>query len=126
MAKKKRVKPDLDLDDNPFVDGLVAWMCSPEGQESEQARDAVWPMLETADVDAKKRKIIWEDGHKLTIAESVQRIHAAYPDLAVDVIESKVISWLELGFSPENRSEKQLDELERLLDEWLQELQEGR
>jgi hypothetical protein len=119
MAKKKRMNPALE--EGPFGEGSSDWIHSSAGRESEEAREVVWPMLEGADVDAKRREIIWADGEKLTIAQSVQRIHSAHPDLGVDVIESKVISWLELVFSPDDRSQEEIDELDRLLDEWLDE-----
>jgi hypothetical protein len=119
MAKKKRETSALE--DDPFGEGLLDWMNSPAGQESEEVREVVWPLLERADVDAKRRKILWEDGQRLTVEQSAKRIKAAHPDLAFDVIRDKVISWLELGFSPEDRSQEELDELDRLLDEWLEE-----
>ena len=124
MAKKRA--PQHPLEDNPFVEDFLDWMHSPEGEESDEAREAVWSMLESADVGAKQRKIIWEDGKSLTIAESVQRIHVARPDLSLDLIEAKVISWLEVGFSPEHYSQKKLDELDRLLGPWLDEHQASR
>jgi hypothetical protein len=76
MGKRQDKHP---FDDNPFLDGFSEWMGSAEGELSGEVLDAVWMLLETADLDAKKRKIIWEDGKRLSIPESVQRIHADHP-----------------------------------------------
>ena len=62
--KAKRPKqpelPDLPQS-NPFVDGLVEWMDSPEGQLSIEAMDLVFALLEKVQVDAKARQLIWTD-----------------------------------------------------------------
>jgi len=102
---------------NPFIEGLLEWMNSPEGQLAEEARDLIWPMLKKANVDAKKRKIVWEGGQRLSIPQSAHRIHAKYPHLPLDLIEDKVITWLET-FAPETYSQEQLHELDELTEEW--------
>ena len=76
-------------------------------------------LLETAEVDANKRKISWEDGKRLSIAQSVQRIHADYPDFPPELIEEHLIGWLQMEYAPPDYSEKQLDELDRLTDQWI-------
>ena len=116
MGKKSAKHP---LEDNPFVEDFLAWMNSPEGELSDAARETVWTLLEKADVDAKKRKIIWQDGQRLSITESVQRIHADYPDFPLELIETHLIGWLEMEFAPPSYSEKQLDELDRLTEKWI-------
>jgi hypothetical protein len=71
------------------------------------------------DVDAKARKLIWADGKRLSIDESVQRIHADYSQFPAERIEDRLISWLEMGYAPENYSQQQLDELDRLTERWI-------
>jgi hypothetical protein len=104
MGKQREKHP---LEDNPFVEDFLEWMDSSEGERSSEVLDTVWPLLEKADVDAKNRKIIWQDGQRLSITESVQRIHADYPDFPLELIETHVIGWLEMEFAPPNYSEKQ-------------------
>ena len=116
MGKRQEKHP---LEDNPFVEDLVDWMGSPEGTHSSEVLDSVWRLLEKADVDAKKRKIIWEDGKRLSITESVQRIHAVCPDLPLELIETHLIGWLEMEFAPPTYSQEQLDELDRLTEKWI-------
>lgn len=105
------------FEDNPFIEGILEWMNSPEGQLADEARELVWPMLRKAGVDAKKRKVVWEDGQRLSITQSASRIHARYPRLSFDLIEDKIMTWLET-FAPESYSPEQLAELDELVEEW--------
>jgi hypothetical protein len=124
MGKKSWAWEKLYLDDrlpegNPFIEGLFQWMDSPEGELSEEARETVWPLLETTQVDATRGEIIWPDGKRLDIDQTARRIHKEYPQLSRELIEDKVISWLEMGYVPQAYSPTQLDELERLVDRWV-------
>ena len=92
MGKQRAKHP---FEDNFFIDGFLGWMDSPEGQHSIEALDLVFDALEHAGVDAKRRKIVWDDGKRLSIEQSVERIHAAHPDVPRDQIESHVCGWLE-------------------------------
>ncbi len=105
-------------DDNPFIDGFLEWMDAPEGQQSIEALDLVFAALAHAGVDARQRKIVWADGKPLSIEQSAQRIHAAHPGVPRDLIETHVLGWLE-SCAPESCSERQLEELDRLIEPWL-------
>ena len=109
------------LDSNPFIEGFLEWMDSPEGQLSDEVREFTWRSLQNVDVDAGHRKLIWADGKRLSIDASVQRIHRDYPELPLDLIEDHLIGWLEMDFAPEGYSQAQLDELDRLTDAWIEE-----
>ena len=115
MGKRRAKHP---FEENVFIDGLLGWMDSPGGQHSIEALDLVFDALEPADVDAKRRKIVWDDGRRLSIEQSVERIHAAHPDVPQDQIESHVCGWLE-SCAPASYSERQLEELDRLTGPWL-------
>jgi hypothetical protein len=73
MVKRRTKHP---LEDNPFIEGFLEWMDAPEGQQSIQALDQVFDALEHAGIDARHRKIVWADGKRLSIEQSVERIHA--------------------------------------------------
>ena len=107
------------FENNPFIEGLFEYMDSPRGQLSDQVREVTWPLLENVDVDAVNRKLIWDDGKRLSIDESVQRIHRQYPECPVEMIETHLVSWLEMEFAPESYSQEQLDELDRLTETWI-------
>ena len=115
MGKQRAKHP---FEDDFFIDGFLGWMDSPEGQHSIESLDLVFDALEHAGVDAKRRKIVWDDGKRLSIEQSVERIHAAHPDVPRDQIESHVCGWLE-SCAPDSYSERQLEELDRLTGPWL-------
>ena len=106
-------------ENNPFIEELFEWMDSPRGQLPDEVREAAWQILEKVDVDAANRKLIWDDGRRLSIDESVQRIHGDYPELPVELIETHLIAWLEMEFAPKTYSQEQLDELDRLTEKWV-------
>jgi hypothetical protein len=116
MGKRQ---PKHPFEDNPFLEGFSEWMASAEGELSGEVLEVVWTLLQTAEVDAKRRKIIWEDGKRLSMPQSVQRIHADYPDFPPELIEEHLIGWLQMEYAPPDYSEKQLDELDRLTDKWI-------
>ena len=74
--------------------------------------------LEHAGVDARQRKIVWADGKRLSIEQSTDRIHAGHPGVPRHLIETHVLGWLE-NCAPESYSERQLEELDRLIGPWL-------
>jgi len=107
------------FDNNPFIEGLMEYMSSPRGQLSDEVREVTWQILEEVDVDAANRKLIWDDGKRLSIDESVQRIHREYPEYPVDLIEARLVAWIEMEFAPEAWTQDQMDELDRLTEEWV-------
>ena len=107
-----------------FIDDPFDPMYSPEGDLYSEVREALLPLLERLHVDAKKRKIICPDGKRLNFDESVQNIHTVYPDFPRELIESRLISWLEMDYAPENYSPEQLVQLDRLTERWVDEIDE--
>jgi len=107
------------FENNPFIEGLFEYMNSPRGQLSDEVREVTWQILGKVDVDATNRKLIWDDGKRLSIDESVQRIQCEYAEFPVDLIEARLIAWLEMEFAPEAWTQQQLDELDRLTEEWV-------
>lgn len=105
-------------EDFPFYDDLFDYMNSPEGELSAEAYAAVTSALKHIDVDAQNRHILWDDGQRLSITESAQRLHADYPDYPLDLIESKVVTWLLSAFAPPTYTPEQMDELDRLTEAW--------
>ena len=115
MGKRRAKHP---FEDNPVIGGFVEWMDAPEGQQSIEASDLVFAALAHADIDARQRKIVWADGERLSIGQSAARIHAGHPDMPRELIETHVVGWLE-SCAPESCSERQLEELDRLIEPWL-------
>src|SRR5438309_12017960 len=88
MVKRRTKHP---LEDNPFIEGFLEWMDAPERQQSIQVLDRVFDALEHAGVDARHRKIVWVDGKRLSIEQSVERIHAKHPGVPRYLIETHVL-----------------------------------
>jgi len=122
----KKQKQSIPPEGNPIVEEFLDWMDSPDVELSIEVMDTLAPLLEKMGVDAKARKLIWEDGKRLSIGESVQRIHADYPQFPADRIEDRLISWIDMEYAPEHYSEQQLDELDRLTEQWVEDHERGR
>ena len=119
MKVPKKAKLPESPESNAFVDGLFEWMDSTEGQLSIEAMDLVFAFLEKVQVDANARELLWADGERLSIDASVQRIHAKHPEVPAELIEDKLISWLEMDYELAGVTQQQLDELDRLTEEWI-------
>ncbi len=103
-------------------DDFLGWLGSQEGQLSEQALFEVMDSLETCFVDPNKRVIVWNDGQRLSIAQTARRIHSQ-SNLPLPQIESHVIGWLEMHYEPEGLNEQQMEQFEIMLDAWIQDHQ---
>ena len=64
----KRREPDI-CDDNPLTADFLEWMVSPDGQAAGEVSGLVFATLGNARVDARRRKIIWADGERLSIEQ---------------------------------------------------------
>ena len=73
----KRRGPDI-FDDNPLTEDFLEWMVSPDGQTAGEVSGLVFATLENASVDAKRRKVIWADGERLSIEQSASNTKPDY------------------------------------------------
>lgn len=124
MKNKWRVQDPGDSDDNifannPFLEDLLEWRDSPEGEQFAELADTLCDLMEDVQLDAEQRQFIWPDGERLGIDQSVQRIQKQYPDFRRDWIEEYLIDWMEMDYAPEHYSQAQLDELDRLTTRWI-------
>ena len=87
-------------------------------QRSEQVLLEVLDALENASVDPLDRKIVWADASRLSVEETVRRIHAQ-SGMPLDGIESHVIGWLEMIYEPQGLNEHQMEEFELLIEQWI-------
>jgi hypothetical protein len=126
---KRRAKPSRadkhPFEDNPFIEGFLEWKDSPEGQQSTEVLDLVFDVLGDVEVGARRRKIVWTDGQRLSIEQVVNRIHVENPDMPCDLIEAHVFGWLE-NCAPESYSEQQMEEFDRLMEPWLRDYERRR
>lgn len=87
-------------------------------QQSEQVLLEVLDALENASVDPVERQIVWADASRLSVEETVRRIHAQ-SGMPLDGIESHVIGWLEMIYEPQGLNEHQMEEFELLIEQWI-------
>ena len=99
----------------------------PDGllQHSEQVLLDVLEALENASVDPLERKIVWADASRLSVEDTVQRIHAQ-SGMPLDRIASHVIGWLEMIYEPTGLTEHQMEEFELLIEQWITPYDEAR
>jgi hypothetical protein len=96
---------------NPFLEDLLEWRHSPEGEQFAELADALCDLMDDVQLDAKQRKFIWPDGQRLDLDQSVQHIQKQYPDFRRDWIEEYLIDWIDMDYAPEHYSEAQLARL---------------
>jgi hypothetical protein len=89
----------------------------PDLRESEAALFAVLDALAAAAVDARERKIVWPDGARLSIEDTARRVHSA-SGAPLDKVQSHVVGWLQMTYEPEGLDEEQMEEFERLIEQW--------
>ena len=117
--QRKEHQQDSIFTNNPFIDEFFEWMDSPEGGQYMEISNVIWTLLEDVQLDARQRKVIWPGAQRLDLEQSVQRIQKLHPDFPREGIEESLINWIDMGYAPENYSEAQLDELDRLTEWWI-------
>ena len=108
LRTKQRTAGEDVIDRDP--DGLL--------QHSEQVLLEVLEALENASVDPLERKIVWADASRLSVEETVRRIHAQ-SGMPLDRIASHVIGWLEMIYEPKGLNEHQMEEFELRIEQWI-------
>jgi len=104
---------------NPFLEAIADYINSPEGELQSEVDDVLWDVLKNVPIDAKKRLFLWPDTKGLTLEQTIARLKKQFPDYPHDFIECSLIGWIDQGYAPENYSEEQMDELEKLTERWV-------
>ena len=102
-----------------------SWWDSPEGERWFEISDTLEVLLENVCLDARERKFLWPDVGPLDLDQSAQRINQQYPDFPEDKIKEFLIHWIQALYVPEGYSEAQMDELERLTEQWAEDVNPG-
>jgi hypothetical protein len=106
------------MPDETFCEEMSEWVDSPEGQLWLDMSDTLEVPLKHVGLDVRQRKFLWPDAKRLDLDQSVRRINQQYPDFPEDKIEEFLIYWIQELYVPEGYSESQMDELERLTEQW--------
>jgi hypothetical protein len=112
--------------DETFFDEMAEWWDSPEGSLwLDMLSELEEPVLKDVGLDAQQRKFLWPDAGPLDLDQSARRINQQYPDFPKDKIKEFLIYWIQHGYEPKGYSESQMDELERLTEQWAEEVNPG-
>lgn len=90
----------------------------PDISEFEQTLFDVLDALAQASVDVRQRRIVWPDGARLSIEDTARRVHLE-SGAPLDKVQSHVVAWLEMTYEPQGLDEDQLEEFERLIEQWI-------
>ena len=74
-------------------------------------------------VDSKRRKFVWRDGSKLSIRQVASRLHAAKPDMPLELIDRCVTEWLEEAYEPKANDDEKLEKIELRIEAWIEDHQ---
>jgi len=86
--------------------------------QSEHVLFDVEDALSGASVDPRQRRILWPDGACLSIEDTAHRIHSE-SGAPLDMVQHHVVGWLEMTYQPQDLDEEQMEEFERLIEEWV-------
>jgi hypothetical protein len=121
IAKKRkngwsaRVTGDFDSE---LLGDIFDDLDSEEIQLAFEVQDVLQERLTQADVNPKAREIIWEDGQRLSLRDSIQRLALECPQYPFEMLERQLTVWLEHS-PPEYCSPAQLADYEALSERWL-------
>ena len=83
-------------------------------------------MLKDVGLDARQRKFLWPKIGPLDLDQTARLIHQQYPDFPEESIKEFLIYWLQNGYEPKGYSDTQMDELERLTEQWADDVYPGK
>lgn len=87
--------------------------------ESEHVLFTVQDALSAASVDPRRHRILWADGACLSIEDTAHRIHLQ-SGAPLDMVQHHVVGWLQMMYEPKDLDEEQMEEFERLIEEWVE------
>jgi len=127
MGKKGKQPTEQSIfENNPFLDGFLEWIDSPEGERATEVLDTLLDLMDDVEVDVKQRLFVWPDAGTLNLRQCIEHIQKQCPDFSVEEIEGHLLYWIEKRLQS-GRSfpgatgsyQEQLDDLERLALQWV-------
>jgi hypothetical protein len=96
-----------------------------EAYEAEsQAIDDIQMALDNANVEINNRKIIWADGERLSIDQSLLKI-SSISKADIKILKYHIVLWLEMDFVPEDLNEKEMEIFEKQIAQWINDYEAG-
>ena len=129
-AKKSWDMEDMEATppwcDETFFDEMAEWWDSPEGSLwLDMLSELEEPVLKDVGLDARQRKFLWPDADPLDLDQSARHINQQCPHFPEDNIKEFLIYWIQHGYEPKGYSQSQMDELERLTEQWAEDVNPG-
>ena len=129
-AKKSWDMEDMEATppwcDETFFDEMSEWWDSPEGSLwLDMLSELEEPVLKDVGLDARQRKFLWPDADPLDLDQSARHINQQCPHFPEDSIKEFLIYWIQHGYEPKGYSQSQMDELERLTEQWAEDVNPG-
>jgi hypothetical protein len=105
--------------DETFFDEMAEWWDSPDGSMwLDMLCDLEEVALKDVGLDARQRKFLWPDVGPLDLDQSARRLNQQYPQFPEDKTKEFLVYWIQQGYVPQGYSESQMEEPERLTEEW--------
>jgi hypothetical protein len=95
--------------DSELLGDIFDDLDSEEIQLAFEVQDVLQERLIQADLNPKAREIMWEDGQRLSLRDSIQRLGQQCPQYPFEMLERQFTVWLE-HFPPQYYSQAQLAE----------------
>ena len=95
-----------------------------EYEAASQAIDDIQMALDNANVDINNRKIIWSDGERLSIDQSLLKI-SSISKADIKILKYHIVLWLEMDFVPEDLNEKEMEIFEKQIAQWINDYKAG-
>jgi len=113
-----------DYESAEIAPGSEQWIASFADGLYEDARNAVLDSIEQIEkLDPGNRRLVWSGGTALSFDKSVERISTAHPTLPMVLIRSHLFGWLEQGELPGDLSDEEMEELDSLMEPWIDDLE---
>lgn len=110
---------------NPPAQGEPAAQAPQEPQDSTLLQsESWWALADDLKLDVKERKFIWPGERRLTLQESTEHICKDHPEVSHDQVEAFLIACIE-NYAPEECTAEELDEIDRLAEQWLGALEDS-
>jgi len=119
----KRSKPETMELEHDTIEAMFDEVDSDEEGELGLIREHTSDILETLQVDIKRRQFLFSDGTSLSITELTRRIHKADPTMPTDDIDLCITEWLEQAYVPEGISIKKMEKLQASIEAWVEDHQ---
>jgi hypothetical protein len=118
----------LSMPDELLREEMSFWSLgnSPEDELWFEISDTLEVLLKDVRLDTGERKFLWPDSGRLDLDQSVRRINRQYPDFPEQTIKEFLIFWIHALYVPEGYSESQMNERERLAEQWVEDVNPGK